>query len=183
MKAACPLIVILLISACGRDEEITRVRVPKEENPMAAAPMPAGQAPAKTLKWITPSGWKELPGSGMRVATMVPPGSGKIEMTVTAFPGDVGGELANVNRWRGQIGLKPLEEAGLIKARQSLVSKAGPIALYDFTSEGAAKTRLVAGAIFSGDSTWFFKLMGDEEPVAAARPAFVSLLRGLRAAK
>ncbi|UPT73757.1 MAG: hypothetical protein M0D55_18210 [Elusimicrobiota bacterium] len=102
---------------------------------------------------------------------------------MTAFPGDVGGELANVNRWRGQIGLPPLEEAGLIKARQALVSKAGPVALYDFSSEGERKTRLIAGTIFAGDSTWFFKLMGDEEPAAAARPAFVALLRSLRAAR
>lgn len=158
------------------------MRAPKEAAPAAVAAAAPAAAP-RPLKWILPAGWRELPGSGMRVATLIPPGPGKVEVTVTAFPGDVGGELANVNRWRGQIALPPIEEAGLIKARQSLVSKAGMVALYDFTSEDGKKTRLIAGTIFASDSTWFFKLMGDDEPASAARPAFVSLLRSLRAAR
>ena len=37
----------------------------------------------------------------------------KAEIAVTVFPGNVGGLTANVNRWRGQIGLAPLAPAEL----------------------------------------------------------------------
>ena len=47
---------------------------------------------------------------------------GGAEVAITAFPGDVGGVLANVNRWRGQAGLAPVDEAGLGQATTSIES-------------------------------------------------------------
>ncbi|MDX6770782.1 MAG: hypothetical protein SF051_14700 [Elusimicrobiota bacterium] len=174
MKAALPLFLILLASC--REEPIVRVKSPKE-TPVAAA---AGTAPAAVRgpRWKTPKGWKERGADGMRAATLLPPGGG-VEVTVIALPGDVGGELANVNRWRGQIGLPPLEEAGLAEARQTLRSRLGDVSLYEFTGGGTVKTRLAAGVLRLGDTTWFFKLMGPDAPASAARPAFIELLKGL----
>lgn len=177
MKAFLPLLVILITSAC-RDEEITRVRVPKEDAPAVAAP--AAPDAASALHWDAPKGWKELPGSGMRLATIVPPGGG--EVSVTALPGDVGGELANVNRWRGQIGLPAFDEAGLAKSRSKVRSNAGPVTVYDFTSDGVKKSRVVAGTLSAKGRMWFFKLSGDEAAVAAAKPAFMTMLEGVHAA-
>ena len=34
----------------------------------------------------------------------------EIDFSITSFPGDVGGLLANVNRWLGQIGLPPTDQ-------------------------------------------------------------------------
>jgi hypothetical protein len=59
-------------------------------------------------------------------------------------------------------------------------TKAGPVAVYDFTSEGTKKSRLVAGLIELEGSTWFVKITGDAEAAAAARPAFLRLLESLR---
>jgi hypothetical protein len=176
VKAALPLL-LLLVSAC-REEPITRVREPKEPSAaMSAAPVSPSKA--RGLSWTTPKGWIERPGDGMRAATLIPPGRGRAEVTVIALPGDVGGELANVNRWRGQLGLPQLEEGALAGERRELGSRAGAVSLYDFTSGGAPKTRLVAAALRVGETTWFFKLMGDEAAAAAARPAFIALLEGL----
>ena len=54
-------------------------------------------------------------GSSARYATLAITGAdgAKGELAVTHFPGDVGGDLANVNRWRQQIGLEPIDEAAL----------------------------------------------------------------------
>lgn len=59
-------------------------------------------------------------------------------------------------------------------------SKAGTVSLYDFTSDGKKKSRLVAGLAVLGDSTWFVKMVGDAVPVGAARPDFIHLLESLR---
>jgi hypothetical protein len=54
------------------------------------------------------------------------------------------------------------------------------VSVYDFTGSGKSKTRLTAGMIQVSGTMWFFKLMGDENAVAAAKPAFVKLLQGLK---
>lgn len=191
--ALLPILAVLLTAAC-RDEGITRSRVPKPEAAPAhaAAPgmgmpggmsMPGGMdAPAERprgLAWTLPSGWKEIPGTGMRLATFVPPNSLKTEGTVVALPGEAGGELANANRWRGQIGLPATDEAGMAAARTTLSTKAGPVAVYDFTSAGTVRTRLIAAVVTTGGTTWFFKLMGDAAATESARAGFLAIVKGL----
>jgi hypothetical protein len=194
VKGAIPLLIILVASAC-REETITRARVPKDA-PRAAAPM-AAMPPASGAagpgggefatasraggpRWTLPKGWTEKAGTGMRAATLIPPGGGKAEVTVIALPGDSGGELANANRWRGQIGLGPVDEAGLAKTRTRLSAKAGRVDLYDFTSADG-KTRLAAGVLVLDGTSWFFKLVGEASAVADALPRFKTLLESLDA--
>ena len=112
----------LLLSACG-DDQVSVYRIPKEkepELPAAAADQGGQAAPAEPapgasmadtavptasgdgLSWQAPAGWAQKPAGAMRKASYSVPGSdGDSDLSVTAFPGDVGGELANVNRWRG----------------------------------------------------------------------------------
>ncbi len=97
------------------------------------------------------------------------------------LPGAAGGELANVNRWRGQIGLGPIDEPALAAARKVVKTKAGALNVYDFTSGGQTKSRMVAGLISTPDgNTWFLKLTGDADPVAKAKPDFMRILESLR---
>ena len=189
---------LALALGCGRDQ-VSHFRVPKEapashpDHPghemegqgmapaggeMPAPPRPAGPG---SLKWSLPKGWSEVPGEGMRFATFKSPVQGRHEATVVVLPGAAGGELANVNRWRGQIGLGPIDEAALAAARTVVKSKAGDLNVYDFTSEGQAKSRMVAGLISTPDgNTWFLKLTGDAGPVAKAKPDFMRILESLR---
>jgi len=141
------------------------------------APPPA---PSTGLRWTLPKGWNEKREGGMRYATLTPPGTGRIDGSVVVLPGPAGGELSNVNRWRNQIGLAPIDEATLAQARQALKSKAGTLSVYDFTSDGQKKSRVVAGLFEAGGSTWFVKLTGDAEAVASARPDFLRLMESLR---
>jgi hypothetical protein len=178
VKALLPWLLLASLAACRKDE--ISVRVEAKEAPASALGASPAAARPHGVRWTAPRGWKDLPGAGMRVATLQPPASsGKAEATVTAFPGGVGGELANVNRWRGQIALPPLAEADLPAARRSVRCPLGEIAVYDFTGGGAKPTRLVAGMISVRGTTWFFKLMGDAPAVAADKPAFLRLLEGL----
>jgi hypothetical protein len=149
--------------------------------PGMAGDVPAPPAPtgADALRWKLPAGWGESFPGGMRFATFKVPGAGKIDGSVVTLPGDAGGELPNVNRWRGQIGLGPTDAAGLAAARTAVKSRVGVVNVYDFTSEGSKKSRLIAAILMVEGSSWFIKLTGDAEPVTAARPAFLKLLESL----
>jgi hypothetical protein len=182
---------LLALAACSRDE-VSHYRVPKSAADPAggamagmagAVPPPPDTSTTGQLEWSLPKGWTESRTGGMRYATLKPTAPGKIDVSVTVFPGPAGGELANVNRWRNQIGLPPLDEAALAKDRKSLMSPAGGVALFDYTSEGATKTRLVAAILFAGGNSWFVKMVGDAGPVTASRTDFVRLLESLRLAK
>jgi hypothetical protein len=116
----------------------------------------------------------------MRFATLRPPVAGRVDASVVVLPGPAGGELANVNRWRNQIGLPPIDDATLGKARTVVKTKAGPLHVYDFTSDGEPKSRVVAGLTSAKGDTWFVKLNGDATAVAAARADFMKLLGSLR---
>lgn len=66
-------------------------------------------------EWKLPEGWKQLPGSQFRFATLLAPaedGAKPLELTVTTLPWDSANEqgaiLSNVNRWRGQVSLADL---------------------------------------------------------------------------
>jgi hypothetical protein len=186
---------LLAVAGCGRDE-VAHYRVPKSDPSAVSAPVGVGAPGADALPpppdasatgkldWKLPKGWTESRSAGgMRYATVKPSGTGKVEVSVTVFPGPAGGELANVNRWRNQIGLPPVDEVALARDRKGLKSPAGDLAVFDYTSDGKEKTRLVAAILFAGGNSWFVKMVGDAGPVAAARPDFVRLLESLSLAR
>lgn len=175
---------MLVAAGCNRDD-VTHFRVPKD-TPQAAPATPVGAVPAGRangpgLRWTLPAGWTDGAGGAMRFATLKPPVAGKVDASVVVLPGPAGGELANVNRWRGQIGLGAIDEPALAAARKVLRTKAGPVSVYDFANDGEARSRLVAGLAAAKDgSTWFVKMSGDAAPVAAARADFLRILESLR---
>lgn len=195
LKGSLLLAGLLGLSLGCRPDGVSHFRVPKEaaathpdhpghadhavppQGGSEAAPAAAGRGP---LKWSLPKGWSEVPGEGMRFATFKAPYTGKLEATVVVLPGPAGSELANVNRWRGQISLGPIDENALAAARVVVKSKAGTVNTYDFTSDGQPKSRLVAGLISTPDgNSWFLKMTGDAAPVAKAKPDFTRILESL----
>lgn len=129
---------------------------------------------AGDIAYTAPDGWEDLPASGIRKANLrVTDANGSAELTVLAFPGDVGGTLANINRWRGQIGLAPASTETLPTLTESYaISKHG--ALYT-RLEGDANSILGALLPFHG-YTWFFKLQGTSSTVLAEEANFKAFL-------
>ena len=73
------------------------------------------------------------------------------------------------------------EHAALGKARKAFTTKAGAIAAFDFSSDGAARSRMVVGLLTTADgNSWFLKMVGDEGPVSACKPEFMRFLESLR---
>ena len=181
------LLAALALTGCGRDE-IKVYHIPKETPPPRAdGNMPAGHPdisamPAKSgLTWKTPEGWSEVKPGEMRVASFSIKGNdGKqADVSVIPLPGLAGGDAANVNRWRGQVGLPPVTAEELQKAAQSVEIGGQPAELHDVAATNASSgepTRILGVIQHREGTAWFFKMTGDDQLVAQQKPAFIELL-------
>jgi hypothetical protein len=147
-------------------------------SPMAAATPTAEGRP----QWEVPEGWRETPPTRMLLARFEAGGdSGKAEITVSMFPGDVGGTVANVNRWRAQIGLAPWGEAEVTQALAQLEVEGGTAMAVEFTDEKAQGGRRLIGVIWPrGTHTWFYKMVGDDAVVEREKSAFMRFVKSVR---
>ncbi|MEO8499176.1 MAG: hypothetical protein ABI614_29275 [Planctomycetota bacterium] len=76
-----------------------------------------GEGDEADPQWQLPEGWKQEPGEGIRFATIkIQTDEQSLELTVIKLPmPPTEGMLSNINRWRGQLGLAPIDDAGLAK--------------------------------------------------------------------
>jgi hypothetical protein len=143
----------------------------------APSPAPATDAGAiAQFKWSIPSAWKTVASGAMQAAKFTVPGrnGAKAEVTVSIFPTEAGGRLANINRWRGQIGLGPVSEGELAKLVAPLDPANSAAILVDMTNNA----RQLIGAIVPRGGQWFYyKLMGDAAAVAPEKEAFVAFVK------
>ena len=148
-----------LAAGCDGEEPVRAYSVAKEPSPAPLPSAPAGEI--QPPSWTIPAGWRESPEpQPMRVATFLAgEEDAAIEIAVSVFPGDTGGLLANVNRWRGQVGLGPIAEAqvsGIVEPFENsgftghLMRLEGP------------EQHLLGAAIYETamDRTWFVKAQG-----------------------
>ena len=198
------LSIALVLGACRR-AEVASYRIPKEKEtgmpaasaanmtpapaePAAGAGMaatPVATAQGADLVWTAPAHWQPKQASAMRKGSYTVTGEGgaTADLSITAFPGDVGGEVANVNRWRGQLQLAPLVDAEISAAITRLKHDGLTIGVVDFASPAATGGQRMLGAMVAFDgSTWFFKLTGPDALVAKEKPAFLAFLQTVKSA-
>jgi hypothetical protein len=162
-------------------------------HPPIAAQAPADQAPAgqAPFTYDTPPGWESIPVSGIRKAAFRVTGGGKEALlTVIDFPADAGPMLsdpiANVRRWRGEVGLPELADAELKKTLTPIEIDGLAAQLIEAIpsptdAQQSQIDRATLAAMLTRDGTiWFFKLTGDRELVAAQRDPFASFLKSVR---
>lgn len=138
-------------------------QIPEEQHSEESAEQPAAETSTPTRRddgfpWSVPESWTldETPRQ-MRIATyMAPTTTGDQEIAVTRFPGRVGGELANINRWRGQMGLAPISETELENSIERF--SADDFDGYQLRIESEQGVMLAA-AVFdeSINQTWFVR--------------------------
>lgn len=175
------------LGACDR-EEIHSYRVPRSKDaspemgmfgaPPASTPPPsAPDQAAATVVWTTPASWKSVKSDQpMRLATLDASG---VEVTIAAFPGSVGGLLANVNRWRGQIGLPLATEADLPSLLKT--TKEGTTEVSIVSMVGSDGDEMLAAIITPGDGqTWFTKSKSKPAAIQAIRADFEAFSKSFR---
>lgn len=147
----------LLLVGC-QDDEIRVYEAPKAE----AAPAEAKPAPSPGMGWVVPQGWRQVPGAQpLRVATFIAgEADHRLEISVASFAGAAGGILANVNRWREQIGLPPIDDATLADQVTPLTTVGGRGFLVRLAGTDLQHQVLAAILPEHGGATWFVKATG-----------------------
>ena len=134
------------------------------------------------ISWELPEGWKQQEGNSPLRFAEINTGDNLV-LVVSRFPGDVGGTLANVNRWRAQLNLKPVDEKELGKVTKPVQAGSTQALLVDFTSDSGEQRML--GLILpdkKNQRTWFFKLTGPAKKLGERAEKFEQLVKSVRLA-
>jgi len=146
-------------------------------NPTLSAEATLKAASGSILLWNAPPAWTVKAASSMRKGSYALGAGGAVDLSITAFPGDVGGPIANVNRWLGQVGLPPIEEAALPQYTSHMEANGLVFFIADTGSkEPSNPQRILAAVVFWQGNSWFFKMTGPTELVAQERPGFLEFL-------
>ena len=137
-----------------------------QSTPAAGGGASGGQADGPKLIYDTPAGWVEKAGSAMR----------DINFTIGAG----GGLLANVNRWRSQMGASPLteEEVAALPRKPLFGQQASFVTVDGSYTPGMGKTdvfenyRLLGLIIASDAGAVFVKMTGPKDLVVKNEAAF-----------
>jgi hypothetical protein len=188
-------ILIVVAAGCGRDT----VKVYHVDASDAAAPAPPAIAPAvmpatmpdglpapnknglPTLQYTLPAGWEKKAPTQMRVASFGVSLDGRqADVSVIPLGGMAGADPANVNRWRGQVGLAALPDMDVANLAEKVSVGDRPADLYDLVgiAPGGGEAQRILGVILHRDDTaWFFKMTGEAGLVEQQKPAFIAFLK------
>jgi len=107
------------------------------------------------------------------------------DIAVTAFPGDVGGFLSNVNRWRDQLSLAPVKPDEVEKTTSTIEVAGLKSIVVDIVTakalEGAKNpVRMIVVTVQREGLSWFFKMTGDAPLVATQKDAFLGFVKSAK---
>jgi len=167
---------------------------PADPDDMSSQPVAAG--PSIQADWQLPDGWAAITPAPPPAAFAFSLGDPADELTatVTALPGAGGGLLPNLNRWRRQLGLPPLASPDQADLNLIDMLRAAPAAnnrtqapgavpavgVDLLSSDGQTRTLAAVWPDPSRNATWFFKLTGTADPVAAAAADFRQFVASTR---
>lgn len=130
--------------------------------------------------WRVPEGWRERPPGTMLLANWAVSGKagGQADVTVSRLPGDGGGLLPNVNRWRGQLSLGPTTEPELSTQVSKIEVDGEKVPMVDIQGARAGRpARMLAVALPKHGETWFYKMMGDPSVIEEQKDTFIQFIQ------
>ncbi|MEP2775680.1 MAG: hypothetical protein ABJQ29_04375 [Luteolibacter sp.] len=164
---------IAAVSFSCTEEKIQTYRVASDDSGSESVetpdPDPAPPTTAGSLRWQAPSAWKvETPGQFQVALYSL---SQDVSVSVSSLPGEAGGEAANVNRWRQQVRLPPIDDVG----GKILGVEGDGISAKWFEIIGESDG-ILAAIISLPSETWFFKLNAPTAGIESRREEFMAFL-------
>jgi hypothetical protein len=155
------------------------------KQPAADAPKGGAGKIEGIASYTLPEGWTlDDKARPMRVATIVVGGGNEqAELAVSRFnAASYADKKGNINRWRGQVMLPPVEAA---EQAQAVETGSGKAEVFDFAGpadQGAGRKRLLVAVLPQpgSDQIWFFRLLGPHDPVGKSKPAFEAFVKSLK---
>ena len=121
---------------------------------------------------------------------VVSDGPQETRVKIFDFPANAGPMIAdplvNINRWRAEIGLTPIEKEGLANVTQPIEidgQKATYAPMIPDTAkqeESKSKEATLAAIVKTGDQVWFIKMRGERELVKKHQDEFKAFLKSLK---
>ena len=172
----------------GRDDPATRlgfVRRDQGGDPHAGH-VQGGAAAKPSYSWKLPEGWVELPPAQFREGNFRIGSARASEAVLSVLPAAGGGLVANLNRWRRQMGRPPMsaEEMGALGTSKVLGRDAMLVEFTgDFVGMGTEPKKgykLVGLLLEDQGHGVFLKLTGPEAEVDAEKERFLALAASLK---
>jgi len=180
---------VVVMAGCDRPEP-RAYTVPKEERVIQgsireqlAASQERPTAPAQFEPGETPGNWSaERPGQfSFATYRIAGEGDAEAQLTVTAFPGSAGGLLANINRWRGQLGLEAATSENLELSNRQIGEIPFRLVMLEGVSARSGQPEAIFGAIAeTGGKSWFFKVMGAPTVVKESEASLMKFIETSR---
>ncbi|MGE5193959.1 MAG: hypothetical protein ACM3U2_15805 [Deltaproteobacteria bacterium] len=150
--------------------------------PPSRSKAPRADTPRDSLPFActVPEGWQPAQANAMQLAAyQVRDGKERVEVSVSTAGGDLAG---NINRWRGQIQLPPLDPGRLQDEVQKVTIDGHEGSLVFLTGPEEAQPRqALFGAIVEAEGRqWFIKVKGDAELAAREKAHFEEFVQSIR---
>lgn len=146
-----------------------------------AAPTASGShggAAADAFTYDLPDGWEVVAPTSMRAVNLRVADEPRAECTLVLLGGDAGGLRANVDRWRDQMGLPPIDEAAfaalpserLLEREAVRVDMVGAYA--GMAGDAQADSRMLGLLAVDAGGSAFLKFTGPADVIAAHSDGF-----------
>ncbi|HLJ09646.1 MAG TPA: hypothetical protein VKU82_00580 [Planctomycetaceae bacterium] len=158
---------------------------PARQAPQGAVRQPADAAGRAQVPFTSklPQGWSSVRAGPMQAAAYeVREGRRQATISISSAGGDL---AANINRWRSQLQLAPLEGAALeSELRRIPVDQSDATYVELVGPEGSSPRETILGVIFEAQGKqWFIKLKGDADLAAREKPRFEEFVKSIRFSK
>jgi len=145
--------------------------------------LPPAEGRAGDFGYEIPSGWTDAGAKSMRAVNLAFGTVG--QCYVIELGGDAGGLLPNLNRWRGEVGMEPLDEAGLaLLERVPLLGTEvhlfeGRGTYQGMGGPGGGDMQVFGVALIRDTTSLFIKLVAPADEAESERANFVAFLASM----
>tara|TARA_B100002052_G_scaffold207190_1_gene189310 strand:- start:442 stop:1011 length:570 start_codon:yes stop_codon:yes gene_type:complete len=156
------IFLVLILFSCNDEKSITVYKVKKTDSLISKQ-----NNNKSNLNWAAPNNWLEKKATDFRLASydINAPNGEIVDLSITVFPRDAGGIESNVNRWRRQINLDPLDLNQLMNESSIQSSMLGEYYIFDLYNKNNNQAMIAAILPYYGNAnsiieTIFIKMVG-----------------------
>ena len=168
----------LFLWSCSDEPSVQKYKVAKApaavETSSASEPGTVSDT-GLPFTWVVPAGWVDGKASSMRLASYnVAFSDGSVgDFSLVQLGGGAGGVMANINRWRGQIGLSDAAPEELAEnAHMHTMGKGMEYLHITLINEDNPSSAIIAGIFERPGFTLFAKLSASKAGVLEAQNSF-----------